>query len=112
MEGADIILSAAVGIIIRFGIPVSLTALAIFLLRRLDTQWQQDAKSKGLTGVTAKNPGCWNAKNCSEEKRSKCKAYQNKEVPCWHLFRDNEGRLRENCLGCDVFVKAPVPVTS
>lgn len=111
MEGADVILSVAVGIVVRFGVPISLTALAIFLLRKLDTQWQQDAESKGLVQVRAKNSGCWNAKNCPEEKRSKCKAFSNQDIPCWHQFRDNDGRLLEKCLGCDVFVQAPVPAT-
>lgn len=110
MEGADAVLALVSGVIIRFGIPVAITALAVWLLRLLDKRWQKDAEAKDLVKVRAKNPGCWNIKNCSEEKRAGCKAYQNSEFPCWQLLRDQEGRLRENCLGCDVFQGASIPV--
>lgn len=112
MEGADTILSIVGGIVLRFGIPILVTGLAVWLLRRLDTRWTRDAEEQGLIRVTAKNPGCWEVHNCSEEKRSKCKAFQNQDVPCWHLLRDNSGNLQERCLGCDVFVKAPIPISS
>jgi len=112
MEGFDTLISLVGGVVFRFGIPAIVTTLVVWLLRRLDKRWQKEAKEQGLVQVRAQNPGCWNINNCTEEKRSNCKAYKNPDVPCWHNFRDQDGRLRESCLGCEVFHKAPVPVIS
>ena len=112
MEGFDALLSLIGGSALRIGFPIGVTALAVWLLSRLDRRWKKEAGESGLMQVTAKNPGCWDINNCSPEKRAKCKAFQNQEVPCWQLFRENDGNLRENCLGCDVFIKAPIPVSS
>ena len=112
MEGIEAILSIVIGFLVRFGFPILITILAVYVLRRLDNRWIAEAEEEGLIKVAAKNPGCWNAKNCSAEKRAKCPAFKNQDVPCWQLFREEDGRMQENCLGCDVFIKAPVPVAS
>lgn len=111
MEGIDAALALISGVILRFGIPVAITALIVWLLRMLDKRWQKDAEEEGLVIIRAKNPGCWNLHNCPAEKRAKCKAYQHPEMPCWQVFRDQNGRLREDCLNCDVFQAAPATIT-
>lgn len=110
MEGFDAVISFVSGVVFRFGIPAIVTTLVVWLLRRLDKRWQKDAQKQGMVQVRAKNPGCWKINECPEENRVKCKAFNNPNMPCWHHFRDQEGRLRESCLGCDVFQKAPVPI--
>ena len=96
-----------VGLLLRIGLPIALTALVVLLLQRLDANWQSEALMPEVLAPTG--TPCWEHKNCSPEKRAKCKAYQNSEIPCWQQFRKVDGTLREGCIGCDVFRKAPVP---
>jgi len=96
------------GILLRIGIPLAVTILVIALLSRLDKRWQKQGLA--LPVVPASTRPCWEAKGCSEEKRKGCTAAARPDVPCWQVFRSKSGALRENCLGCDVFRQAPVPV--
>ena len=112
MEEFDTIISFVGGFVFRFGIPAIITTLVVWFLRKLDKRWQNEAIGEGVIQVRAKNPGCWKVNGCSEEQKADCKAYKDPEVPCWHHFRDQEGRLRESCMGCDIFHNAPVPVIS
>jgi hypothetical protein len=96
------------GTLLRIGIPVAVTILVIALLRRLDRRWQK--QNLALPVVAAGTRPCWEIKGCSEEKRKGCAAAAKPDVPCWQVFRSKNGTLRENCLGCDVFRQAPVPV--
>jgi len=106
--------SAVLGILIRLGIPLFLTALLVWWLQGLDRRWQDEAeKEVELQKVkvpSACNTGCWNVKGCSEESKAKCLAFRHPEVPCWQLFRSPKGLLQEKCVGCQVFKEAPVPV--
>jgi hypothetical protein len=104
-------LALVTGIGLRLVIPIAVTILVIWLLKRLDQRWQAEADAKpGLAHAKPGNPGCWNVKNCSEEARSHCKAYANPQIPCWQVKRSQNGTLQEQCLGCQVFENA-VPVT-
>jgi hypothetical protein len=96
------------GTLLRIGIPVAVTILVIALLRRLDRRWQNESQS--LPVVPAGGKPCWEIKNCSAEKRKSCPAATQAGTPCWQVFRSKSGMLREDCLGCDVFRQAPVPV--
>jgi hypothetical protein len=102
------ILLVLFGMLLRIGIPVAVTILVISLLSRLDRRWQK--QSMALPVVPAGTQPCWESKGCSEEKRKGCPAAAKLDVPCWQVFRSRNGTLRENCLGCDVFRQAPVPV--
>jgi len=31
-------------------------------------------------------------------------------MPCWQVYRAKDGRLLDACLGCKIFLGAPVPV--
>ena len=103
-------LAIILGLLVRIGIPVGITLLAFYVLHRLDTRWQKEADL--LPVIAAGQKPCWEARNCSEEKRKNCAAYANQGTPCWQVFRSGNGALRESCLGCDVFRQAPVPVRS
>ncbi len=105
----DAVLTLVLGLLLRIGIPVAVTALIFFLLRRLDERWQKEALA--IPVISSQRP-CWEIKGCPEEKRKNCPASAQPNVPCWQVFRTKNGLLREDCLGCDVFRLAPSPVSS
>jgi len=110
MEEIYTIVGVILSVVLRFGIPVGLTALLIVWLKQVDKRWQVEAESKfGLAAVNSKNSGCWDVNKCTPEMRKKCQAYAHPEIPCWQFYRDREGYLQEKCLPCEVFRNAPVP---
>jgi len=101
------------GLVVRLGIPVGITLLVVRWLAGLDARWQAEARRDALrlsSGTRVGNIGCWDVKHCKPEQIAKCPAFAHKETPCWQLFRQKNGALREGCIGCDVFKTAPVPV--
>ena len=113
MDQGMVLLSVVIGLFLRLGLPILLTVLAILWLKKLDQQWQDESKkislqSIGLPGVVS-NPGCWKTKGCAETSFTKCAAYLHPETPCWQLFRDHNGRLRDGCIDCQIFREAPIP---
>jgi hypothetical protein len=105
MQWIGTILALGAGLILRLGLPIALTILAIALLRRLDARWQSEA---GRYPVQLATP-CWEIKNCTPEQRTACSARESGQ-PCWQTRRLANGYLREECLTCEVFEQAPVPV--
>lgn len=89
----------------RLAVPVLVTALAVFALRKLDARWQTDAQKVPLK---ADKPQCWKTKACTSAQRKSCPAVKS-PLPCWQVFRLPNGYLREECLACTVFVQAPTP---
>lgn len=110
METITPLLTVITGFTLRLAIPIAITAIAIYFLRRLDMRWQAEAKEQ-LLAPTVEKPKCWVINNCSAEMRESCPGYQS-EQPCWQAFRDENGYLQERCLGCDVFLNAPIPVNT
>jgi len=102
----DIVLTFVLGLLLRIGIPLAVTALIFFLLRRLDERWQKEALA--IPVISSQRP-CWEIKGCSEEQRKNCPASAQPNVPCWQVFRTKKGLLREECLGCKVFRLASAP---
>ena len=100
------------GFLIRFGVPIGLTALVAMLLRMLDNRWQAEAElvrvSGNSLGADWNEVRCWEISDCQPEARDKCPAYLQQEEPCWQVFRGEDQRLKEECLTCEVFVGAPV----
>ena len=98
-------------ILLRFGLPVLGTGLLIWFFNRLDSRWKQEAVSRRKTmfaeGVIP-FVKCWIFHDCAPERRSNCPAFQEKNVPCWQLFRDANENLQDKCLGCEVFQTAPL----
>ncbi len=104
------ILFFLLGLLIRIGIPVGITVLIVMWLYRLDARWQEEAEREVAEVKEPENQiHCWEIKNCSPEKIVNCPAYIHKETPCWQVFRQKNGFLRESCIGCNVLVMAPVP---
>jgi hypothetical protein len=100
------VLTIILGVLLRIGIPVAVTALLFLLLRRLDKRWQKEAEA--IPVIPSQQP-CWETKGCSEEKRQNCPAFSKTGIPCWQVFRTKNGLMREDCLGCEVFRQAPIP---
>ena len=111
MEQMNETFAVILGFVLRLGIPILITALVILFLKRIDTRWKEDAASMSAESMklaVAKGPRCWDVKNCSPEQRANCIAYKNQDIPCWQHYRQQDGSLREGCLGCDYFRKVPV----
>jgi hypothetical protein len=106
METMIALLTLIAGLIVRLVIPVALTTLLIFLLRKLDAHWQSEAQ---LPQPVMQEIECWKLKNCKPEQRNTCVAYQT-ALPCWQAKRLPNGYLREECLSCEIFTEAPLPV--
>jgi len=107
MDWIDTLLAFIIGIGLRVAIPVAVTVIAIYLLRRLDARWQAEADQEIPAPVV--KPECWKIKECPPEQRKVCPAITQTQ-PCWQFFRKPNGYLQETCLGCDVFRQSPPPV--
>jgi hypothetical protein len=105
METIFTALALIAGLLIRLAIPIALTALLIFFLRKLDKRWQAEAQIPRPVMQTIE---CWKIKGCSPEQRENCVAYQ-ATVPCWQAKRLPNGYLHEECLSCEIFIQAPMP---
>lgn len=108
MDAITPLLAVIIGITLRFAIPIAITTIAIFFLRRLDSRWQTEAEEQLLLPAVEKSK-CWEINDCTPEMQATCASYQSKQ-PCWQTFREENGYLLERCLGCDVFIQAPIPV--
>jgi len=106
MDALDTLLVLVAGVVIRFAIPVGITAVMIYFLRKLDARWQAEGQS--VDQALVEKPRCWEANNCSPEQMASCPGYLS-DQPCWQAFRTEDGHLKEKCLGCSVFHHAPIP---
>ncbi|HEU0292656.1 MAG TPA: hypothetical protein VFR47_07960 [Anaerolineales bacterium] len=106
METISSLLAILTGFLVRLAIPILLTALLIFLLRKLDARWQKEAQVPELVVPKLE---CWKIKGCPPEQVKNCLGAQS-QLPCWQVFRLPNGYLREECLTCRVFAQAPMPV--
>jgi hypothetical protein len=98
-----------IGVLLRIGIPLALTSVIFYLLRRLDERWQKEAQ---VIPVAVAGKPCWEIKGCSAQKKKACPAFAQPKVPCWQVFRAKDGVMKEACLGCAVFRLASAPVLS
>jgi len=114
MEFLQTLETVLIGLFMRIGLPLAVTALAAWLLLLLDRRWQEQARRRAAqlaVGAARHSVRCWEENDCPAEKRAGCPAYARQSVPCWQAFRETSGRLPEQCLGCAVFRNAPVPTS-
>jgi len=105
-------LAILLGLMIRFGVPLLLTGLAAWGLRRLDHHWQQQAEHSrpaplGL-GAASAEVRCWETTDCPAAVRQACPAFAQPAAACWQVFRQQTGMLMKACMTCEVFLHAPV----
>lgn len=106
MEWFNSLLAILTGLALRLAIPIAITLLAIYILRKVDIRWQEQASQVSLPMV--ERPHCWEINNCPAGKIRECPA-RNSTEPCWQVYRLANGYLREECLACRVFHQAPIP---
>lgn len=111
MEWLTTTFAMILGILLRIAVPILVTILIITILKRLDERWKQETDVEADQMAKARNVRCWDMNNCPADQLAKCKAYQDPNTPCWQVFRQENGRLQERCIGCDIFRHAPLPVT-
>lgn len=106
--------AVATGLFLRFALPILVTAGLVLWLRWLDARWQRDAHRyvDQSGGLRLDVLPCWKIMGCSRADRKNCAAYQDPNTPCWQVFRDSQGHLKETCLGCEVFRRSAVPVSA
>ena len=97
-------LAFCVVLLIRLAIPIAMTVMLIYFLRKLDSRWQAEA---GFPPSSLQKPECWKIKDCPPEQQKNCIA-RTSPLPCWQVFRSTNGYLREECLTCKVFHDAPI----
>lgn len=108
MEWINSTLAIVFGLALRLAIPIAITFLAVYILHKVDVRWQEEAASLPAP-VTVEKPYCWEIHECPVEKMKECPAPSSVE-PCWQLHRLPNGYLREECLDCQVFHQAPIPI--
>ncbi len=106
MDTLTSMLAVLTGVLLRLAVPIGLTALVVFFLRKLDARWQAEAELEKRMLVNDEIP-CWKEQGFSVDE-IKLKAVANGQ-PCWQTHRLSNGYLREECLDCDVFLSAPIP---
>jgi len=105
MDTINSLLAILTGLILRLAVPIVVTALLIYFLRRLDARWQAEAK---LVPLEVKKLKCWEIKGCTPEQIKNCPSPKS-SLPCWQVHRLPNGYLREECLECQIFREAPAP---
>lgn len=110
LKAADILL----GVVLRLGVPLLLTAALVAILRKMDSRWAEEGQLSSEVTETTPDTAllfpklqCWVARQCPREMIEACPAYREAGRPCWQVFRDGKGRLQDACLICDVFRRAP-----
>ncbi|QIJ72878.1 MerR family transcriptional regulator [Thermosulfuriphilus ammonigenes] len=48
---------------------------------------------------------CWEIKNCPEEVRAQCSAYQDRTIPCWQRTKTACARRFQGCQTCEVYLR-------
>jgi len=108
MEWLNTFLTALAGFALRLAIPIIVTALAAYFLHKLDAHWQAEYEQQNPPPKVSK-PECWKIKGCKREQLETCPALSSPQ-PCWQVFRQQDGRLKEECLSCEVFLGSPTPL--
>jgi hypothetical protein len=108
MQTINIVLVILLGLLVRLAIPILLTGLAVYGLKKLDEHWQSETLN--IPAVMEK-PECWNMLKCPPEARVVCAGFLSTQ-PCWQVFQLPNGRLREACALCKVFRAAPLPAVA
>ena len=101
--------------VLRLGIPIAITLLAGYWLRRLDAKWQAEAWAQWeasqahqepaeVEPLAQLNPPCWMVKGCDEAARSACPAFHQPGLPCWLARQRTTGRLPAECYTCELWL--------
>ena len=114
MNELSVILTLIAGLLLRFGIPIGITVLLVYALRRLDQKWQREVELEAQPELELHvslfdKIRCWATNECSQENRETCPAFIERGRPCWQVHREVSGEMQSKCLDCPVFQAAPIP---
>lgn len=112
MDPLATVIDMVLGLALRLGLPLIVTAGAIWLLRRVDAGWQREAEQARTQAPPAAGPPCWEQRHCPPERVVVCAAYLDQSRPCWQTLRDPQGNLQQRCLACQLFQQAVAPTAS
>jgi hypothetical protein len=107
MDANYSLLAILVGLAMRLALPVAITMIAVYLLRKLDEHWQKQAEYELAHPV--EEAQTWDLKDCPIEKRS-AQPVATSSLPCWQTHRLPNGYLDDECLSCEIFHDAPAPM--
>jgi hypothetical protein len=99
--------------VLRFGIPILITITLVWIFSKLDARWRKQAeevRAQAIADGMVPVVKCWLLNDCPEDAKVNCIAYQDQGKPCWQHFRTKDGCLKDGCIDCEVFRRAPVPV--
>lgn len=105
MDWINSVLVVLAGLGLRLAIPIGITLLAVYILRKVDDRWQKDAAQFPFP-AEVERPQCPDVNNCPA---GTMKGRPTSTEPCWQLHRQANGYLDEACLDCQVFHQAPIP---
>jgi hypothetical protein len=105
METITSVFAVIAGLLLRLALPILGTGILIYLLRKLDAHWQEEAQH-GPASI--QKVECWKIKGCSPEQQKYCPAATS-SLPCWQVHRLPNGYLHEKCISCKIFIDAPTP---
>ena len=74
----ETVLTFVFGLLLRIGIPVAVTALVFFLLRRLDERWQKEAQA--IPVISSQRP-CWEIKELLRGETQELSGFYPDEYP-------------------------------
>lgn len=103
--------------VLRLGMPLAITLLLGYWLRRLDAKWQAEAQVQQeailsqqekwaepeMEMLRVMKEPCWVIKTCPETVYSQCPAYHHPDVPCWMARFRAEGIIPAKCYRCTLF---------
>lgn len=107
METINALLAVIAAFLVRLAIPILVTLAAVYFLKRLDSHWQSEGETQP---VLVEKPECWKVNKCPPAQRKTCPGYLS-PLPCWQARRLPNGYLRSECLDCEIFRNAPVPLS-
>ena len=92
-----------IGLVLRLIVPLAITALIVYSLRKLDARWQAEARDEEKVMAIVEMP-CLKIDELSTDKTNSRISLSTQ--PCWQMHRSTNGYLNEACLDCEVFLKA------
>src|SRR6266508_768678 len=94
METLTSFLAVIAGLLLRLALPILGTGILIYLLRKLDAHWQEEAQ---LVPISIQKVECWKIKGCSPEQQKNCVAAAS-FLPFWQFYRLPNGYLLKKCI--------------
>ncbi len=110
MEIVESAMASALIVAIQTGMPVSILFIIGYLAYRAEGRGRIAHLGSEVAGQSRDlraSTHCWDARQCSPERRLSCPAYQHPEMACWQANKQSLGRLKAECLNCERCVAPP-----